>query len=79
MQQTATINRLTPEIRNVMTASLKWIRRIEDRAASLPPSFMDNTDIKPLRKEIENILKGQMTDASCAILRQAFIDSGAAE
>ena len=40
----------------LLKAALKWIRRIEERAEDLPPSFLDNCDPKPLRKEIERYL-----------------------
>ena len=37
-------------------ACLGWIRRIEERADELPPLFLDNIDVKPLRKKIEACL-----------------------
>jgi len=39
--------------RELLKVSLKWIRRIEERKDDLPESFLDNTDIVSLRKEIE--------------------------
>ncbi len=43
-------------VKILLKAALKWIRRIEERAEDLPPSFLDNCDPKPLRKEIERYL-----------------------
>lgn len=77
MQEVYAINPLTPEVRDIMTGALKWIRRIEDRKDTLPPLFMDNTDITPLREAMEDVLDGRMTKASGAILEQVFIESGA--
>lgn len=41
---------------NLLRSCLKWIRRIEERADDLPASFMDNIDIKPLRKRLEKAI-----------------------
>lgn len=56
------MNATNPKTRELLTGALKWIRRIEERAEDLPPSFLDNIDPKPLRKAIEAHLRG--TDAN---------------
>lgn len=42
--------------KSLLTAAVKWIRRIEERKEEIPSSFFDNCDPKPLRKRIENYL-----------------------
>ena len=42
--------------RELLMAASKWVRRIEERADDLPSSFLDNTDVAPLRRSIEAFL-----------------------
>lgn len=45
-----------PEARSLLVAAVKWIRRIEERPDEVTPLFLDNCDVKPLRKKIESYL-----------------------
>lgn len=40
----------------LLQAANGWIRRIEERTEDLPALFIDNIDIKPLRKSIDTFL-----------------------
>lgn len=42
----------------LLRASLKWIRRLEERKDDIPSTFFDGNDPFPLRKAIEAHLKG---------------------
>jgi len=69
---TLKVEAVSPKARELLVASLKWIRRIEERADEIQPLFLDNIDVKPLRKSIEDFLndwdkKGELipTPAGC--------------
>ncbi len=50
---------LTPSQRSTVDAAAKWIERICDRKATLPPLFMDNTDPSPIAKKLRAMLNAK--------------------
>jgi hypothetical protein len=43
--------------RELLMATNKWVRRIEERADMLSASFLDNIDPTPLRKKVDRFLR----------------------
>lgn len=42
---------------DLLTSANKWIRRIEERSEDLPASFLDNVDVTPLRRSIDEFIE----------------------
>lgn len=52
---------MTPEVQEVLKGSRKWLMRIHERKAELPPGFMDGCDPKPLADKIRDLLDGPIS------------------
>lgn len=48
-----------PSANLLLSRAVKWIRRIEERVKDMPPMFLDCSNPKPLREEIEAYLKSR--------------------
>ena len=55
-RSTAALEAENRRLRELLTAAVKWVERIELRQNQLPASFMDNTDPAPLVKTIRKTL-----------------------